>query len=157
MKRFTLPPHIAWPAFVVFILGIGVSSGAYTFYQANKGGGVARITTEATAADWEAGASARHATDAWNASVEWSADTPPRLHVTLQNAQNEPVSVKEGTLTLRQPHHADPFFKTPLAASDSGTYEQVVPTLSNGLWDATVRGTVEGTAVEHTLRFEHNQ
>ncbi len=156
MERFSLPPHIAWPAFVIFILGIGVSSGAYTFYQANKNGGVAHIDSE-TAAEWEARATARHATDAWDASVEWSADTPPRLQLTLRDAQDEPVSVNDGTLTLRQPHHEDPFFETPLTASDSGTYEQVVPALNNGLWDATVRGTVEGATVEHTLRFEHNQ
>lgn len=157
MKRFTLPPHIAWPAFVIFILGIGVSSASYTFYQANKDGGVARITSEATAADWEAGAAARGATGEWASSIAWSTDTPPRLQLTLQDAQDKPVSVNEGTLTLRQPHQEDPFFETPLSEQRPGEYEQTVPPLNNGLWDATVRGTVEGTAVEHTLRFEHDQ
>lgn len=156
MKRFALPPHIAWPAFVIFILGIGVSSGAYTFYQANKNGGVAHVASETTA-EWEARATARHATDAWDASVSWSADTPPRLHLTLQTDAGAPVSVTAGTLALRQPHQADPFFETPLEEVQPGEYEQVVPTLDSGLWDATIRGTVEGTTVEHTLRFEHSQ
>ncbi|MFO8232999.1 MAG: FixH family protein [Longimonas sp.] len=156
MKRFTLPPHIAWPAFVIFILGIGVSSASYTFYQANKDGGVARIATETTA-QWEARATARSATDAWNGAVRWSSDTPPRLQLTLRDASNDPVSINDGTLTLRQPDHEDPFFETPLTETDAGTYEQVVPMLDDGLWDATVRGTVEDTAVEHTLRFEHDQ
>ncbi|PEN08436.1 hypothetical protein CRI93_04805 [Longimonas halophila] len=156
MQRFTLPPHIAWPAFIIFILGIGVSSASYTFYQANKDGGVARVASETTA-QWEARSAARHTTDDWESNVRWSADTPPRLHLTLHNARNEPVSINEGTLTLRQPHHEDPFFEAPLTEADSGTYEQVVPTLNDGLWDATVRGTVAGTRIEHTLRFERGQ
>jgi nitrogen fixation protein FixH len=156
MKRFSVPPHIAWPAFVIFILGIGVSSGAYTFYQANKNGGVAHVAAE-TASEWEARATARHATDAWDASIAWSADNPPRMHLTLRNGADNPVSVNAGTLALRQPHQADPFFRTPLTEVEPGEYEQVVPTLNNGLWDATVRGTVDGTTVEHTLRFEHGQ
>jgi len=156
MQRFTLPPHIAWPAFIIFILGIGVSSASYTFYQANKNGGVARVASETTA-QWEARSAARHTTDDWNSTVRWSADTPPRLQITLKDAQDAPVSVNEGTLTLRQPHHEDPFFEAPLTEADAGTYEQVVPTLNDGLWDATVRGTVAGTRIEHTLRFERGQ
>lgn len=156
MQRFSLPPHIAWPAFVIFILGIGVSSGAYTFYQANKDGGVAHIDIE-TSREWEERATARHATDAWDASVAWSTDTPPRLQLTLRDAQNKPISVHEGTLTLRQPHHEDPFFETALSESEPGEYEQTVPNLNEGLWDATVRGTVAGARIEHTLRFERGQ
>lgn len=111
----------------------------------------------AQASDWDALASARGAAENWSSTISWSEDMPPRLLLNLQNADGEPVSVDEGTIALRQPHQAKPFFETGLSEAEPGRYIHTVPLLNNGLWDATVRGTVNDSPVEYTVRFEHSR
>ncbi|MEM6783480.1 MAG: hypothetical protein AAF624_07060 [Bacteroidota bacterium] len=39
-RRALIPPHIAWPLFVVLLLSISVSAAIYTAYMAHADGGV---------------------------------------------------------------------------------------------------------------------
>ncbi|MEM8558508.1 MAG: hypothetical protein AAGG50_11855 [Bacteroidota bacterium] len=39
-RRDLIPPHIAWPLFVVLLLSMSVTAALYTAYMANVDGGV---------------------------------------------------------------------------------------------------------------------
>ncbi|MEL6444054.1 MAG: hypothetical protein AAF089_07210 [Bacteroidota bacterium] len=39
-RRDLIPPHIAWPLFVVLLLAMSVTAALYTAYMANVDGGV---------------------------------------------------------------------------------------------------------------------
>ena len=127
-------------------------------YQSQKDGGVAIIDDYSVhAADWEELSAARGASDGWTSTLTFSDEDPPRLHLELADAEGNPISVSEGTLALRQPHHESPFFEADLDEEAPGEYRSLVPLLNTGVWDAVVRGTVDATRVEYTLRFVHGE
>lgn len=156
--RSILPPHIAWPGLVVLILSIGITAVGITIHQAHKDGGVAMVDDyTVNTSDWEELTAARGETRGWTGSLAFNEDEPSHLQLELADAQGHPVSIGNGTLTLRQPHHEVPFYETPLQEEAPGEYAHTVPLLKSGVWDAVVRGTVDETRVEYTVRFTHGE
>lgn len=151
--KYSLPPHIGWPLFIVAILLTGVTGAVLTVIAAHSDGG-AQVVEDyyEKASNWDATAARRAASKAlgWTTTVQVLDRAPTAVtrpvQVTIRDAQDAPVAGLEGTVQARRPELAGVVGEAPLApvADQPGTYEVDLPVLRPGLWDfdiAAQRGT----------------
>lgn len=155
-----LPPHIAWPLFVVALLGMSLMAGAYTVVAAYSDGGpqVVEGYYETASVRHEA-AQRRAAAEALGLHLR--VEMQPGVREGLQTVvlvvadrAGAPVEGLRGTLTASRPHLAAPVATVPLQASAPGRYHMGIPQASAGLWDFHVEAKLGTTPFETTLRAE---
>ncbi len=150
-----LPPHIAWPLFVVTLLVMGVSVAVGTLVMANSDGG-AQVVEDyyRKALDWDAHAAEAAAT----AALGWRVDlavTPGAseaariLEIAFRDRDGRPVTGLSGTVRAFRPQWTAPVAVAALAeAGDApGVYRMSLPLTQSGLWDFEI------TAARDTLRY----
>lgn len=159
--KFRIPPHIAWPGFVVLLLGLSITAAVLTLVLANSDGGVQVIDDYYTRAVHFDEAQSRRAAfgqTGWTMMVDVEAPgTNAGLHpvvVTFRDAEGAPVTGLRGTLRALRPQRARAVATIPLVEAEPGVYRQQVPVNAAGLWDFEVEARRDTLAVEHTVRLE---
>lgn len=147
--RRPLPPHIAWPLFVVAILMMSVSAVVVTIVAAHSDGG-AQVMAEyhGQATSWDEQARQQAASDqlGWHAQVSLhgvGADGLRIVHLTLTDRNGASLTGLTGTVRLERPQLAQPIAELPWVpmAGAPGTYELYAPIDAPGLWDFHIRAT----------------
>ncbi len=150
-----LPPHIAWPLFVVTLLVMGVSVAVGTLVLANSDGG-AQVVEDyyRKALDWDAHAAEVAATAALGWRVDLvvapgEGDDEPVLEIAFRDPDGRPVTGLSGTVRAFRPQWTAPVAVAPLAEADDapGVYRLPLPLTRSGLWDFEI------TATRDTLRY----
>ena len=153
--KLSVPPHIAWPAFVVLLLLIGVGSAFSALWAARSDGGVEAVRDYYQhAVRWveEAAQRSESARLGWSLSAHVSPageDGLSRLELTIRDSGGQPVSGLQGTVRLLRPQSVEAVAELPLveSPSDPGVYSQQAPIIGAGLWDFEV------VAQKDTLRY----
>ncbi len=142
--RYRLPPHIAWPLFIVAILLTGITSAVVTMIAAHSDGGAQVIEDYyEKASNWDAIAARRAASRAlgWTTAVQVLDRAPSAslraVQFTVHDADGAPVTGLTGTVQARRPERAGVVGEAPLVPVDEvpGRYEAMLPVLRPGLWD----------------------
>ncbi|WP_457653977.1 FixH family protein [Rhodocaloribacter sp.] len=150
-----LPPHIAWPLFVVTLLVMGVSVAVGTLVMANSDGG-AQVVEDyyRKALDWDAHAAEAAATAAlgWRVDLAVTPGTSEAariLEVAFRDRDGRPVTGLSGTVRAFRPQWTAPVAVAPLAETGDapGVYRMSLPLTQAGLWDFEI------TAARDTLRY----
>lgn len=153
-----VPPHIAWPAFIVALLLIGVGSAFQALFAARSDGG-ARVVDDygASAQEMET----RTAALAASAALGWSADVALgecdadgcTVEVSVTDGAGAPVEGLGGTISARRPHDAAPLAETALDEAAPGVYRQRLA-LAPALWDLSIDATRGDDRFLTTVRRE---
>lgn len=159
MKR-TLPPHIAWPLFIILILGVGIGGAFSILFAAGSDGGaqvVDEYYEQAVAWDSTAAARARSAALNWTADLQVyvSGDPLRTIDFTVVDSTGYAVPGLRGTVRLSRPQHAKPVAEIPFhAAGEPGTYRLKAPLAVHGLWDFGIAARNDSVDFVVTLRRE---
>jgi nitrogen fixation protein FixH len=144
-KQPLVPPHIAWPAFVIALLLLGIGSAFQALFAARSDGGAQIVEDYYDAAlrfEDEQAARAASAALGWDADVEIGAceNGLCAVEVTVVDRNGEPVAGLNGVLETSRPQEAGTAARIPLSpkAGAPGVYRQRVPLPTAGLWDIAV-------------------
>lgn len=153
-----VPPHIAWPAFIVALLLVGVGSAFQALFAARSDGG-ARVVDDyhASAQEMET----RTAALAASAALGWAAEVSLdgcdaegcTVEVVVADRAGAPVEGLRGTISARRPHDAAPLAEAALAEAAPGVYRQRLG-LAPALWDLALDATRGGDRFLTTVRRE---
>ena len=161
MKR--LPPHIAWPLFIIAILATGISTVIVTVVAAHTDDGPQVIDDYyQKAVEWDAQMAEKAASDAlgWKASFEiLEPDTNPALRpteLTLLDREGRPLMALQGTIQARRPHLAGTVATIPLSPAPDrpGVYRQHLPIQQAGLWDFEIVAEQGSQRFQKTIRID---
>jgi nitrogen fixation protein FixH len=144
-KKPLVPPHIAWPAFVVALLLLGIGSAFEALFAARSDGGAQIVEDYYDAA---LGFEDEQAARAASAALGWAADVEVgvcenglcAVELTVRDRAGAPVTGLAGVLTTSRPQEAGTAAKIPLAPKEGapGVYRQLVPLAAAGLWDFSI-------------------
>jgi nitrogen fixation protein FixH len=156
--KFKLPPHIAWPLFVVLILGVGIV-GAFSILFAAASDGGAQVVDDyyrrAVAWDSTAAENARAAALGWRVDFRVLQPTGENslrpVRFTVVDSTGSPVESLAGTVRLFRPQHAAPVAELPFHA-EAGSYGFQAPLTSAGLWDFEISGRRDSTEYRVIIR-----
>lgn len=153
---FRIPPHVAWPLFVIALLSLSVVTVTITVVAARSDGG-AQVVEDyyQKAVTWDEKQALQAASDTLGWQVSLTVEPAPALGqprpVTLLviDRTGAPVDDLQGTLTAYRPQFARPVAEHPLAAVEGtpGVYRHALPITRPGLWDFDI------VATRDTLRF----
>ena len=158
-----LPPHIAWPAFVVALLLMSFTAVLLTVLAARSDGGAQVIDDYyEKAAAWDETMAEQAASEAlgWQADVAIviAEDGHRAVVVTLHDAHGEPLDRLAGTVRAFRPHLARAVAMHPLTPTDTpGVYRQPFRLDEPGLWDFEVVAVRDGARYQTTIRKEVSQ
>lgn len=136
-----MPPHIAWPAFVIALLLLGIGSAFEALFAARSDGGAQIVEDYYDAAlDFDETRAARAASDAlgWTAAVSVGACEGGLcpVEVTVRDRDGAPVEGLSGVVRASRPQEATAAARLPLSSSEApGVYRQLMPVSADGLWD----------------------
>lgn len=160
--RWSLPPHIAWPMFVVGILLMSVCAVAATVFAANSDGGVQVIDAYYDqSVNWDENAEAQATSDrlGWTTTLRVlpvDSNSLRPVEITVRDGHGAPISGLRGTVRLERPQLAKSVTELPLAAdsTEPGVYRLMAPINAAGLWDFHLRATHDGNAYLTVIREE---
>lgn len=154
--KLRLPPHIAWPLFIVALLGMSITIAVITVVLARSDGG-AQIVDDyyQKAINWDE----THARQAASEALGWQtnivvgtdlADNARPVTITITDRNGTPVTQLQGTVRARRPHLSDVVAERPLqsVAQQPGVYQNTFPIDQVGLWDFEI------VAEQDTLLFQ---
>lgn len=150
-----IPPHIAWPAFVVGLLTLGVAT-TFASLIASRSDGGAQVIEDyyQKAVDWDARQALQEASDAlgWQVTLSPHVDGDrAALALTFHDADGRPLDGLKGTVRGFRPQNADVQFEAPIEATGPGRYSAAFPAPRTGLWDFEVTAHTPD-ATFHTVR-----
>ena len=156
MKRHRLPPHIAWPMFIVGLLSMSVATVVITVVAARSDGGPQVIDDYyQKAVNWDETAALQAASDAlgWQADIVIPSSpgnaTASPVEIILLDREGQPITDAQGTIRASRPHRADVVAERPLTVTETpGLYREAFPINQAGLWDFEI------IAVQDSLRFQ---
>ncbi|MEX0747600.1 MAG: FixH family protein [Rhodothermales bacterium] len=154
----TLPPHIAWPLFIIFILAVGIGGAFSILFAANSDGGVQVVEDYyRQAVAWDSTAAVRARADAlgWRAdlNVYVSGEPLQTIEFTVVDSTGSAVLGLRGTVRLSRPQHAKPVAEIPFyAAGEPGTYRVKAPLAASGLWDFGIEARNDSADFVVTIR-----
>lgn len=146
-KKPLIPPHIAWPGFVIALLLLSIGSAFQAFFAANSDGGAQVVEDYYDAAvRFDDEQAARAASDAlgWttNIRIDGCEGGLCAVELAVRDREGKPVTGLAGLLTASRPQDAAASARIPLAAKVEaeapGVYRQLVPLPTDGLWDFAV-------------------
>lgn len=144
-RKPLIPPHIAWPVFVVGLLVLSISI-AFSALFASRSDGGAQIVEDYY--DAALGFEAEQAARAASAALGWAADVEVgacenglcAVELTVRDRAGAPVTGLTGVLATSRPQEAGTAARIPLAPKEGapGVYRQLVPLAAAGLWDFSI-------------------
>lgn len=158
--KLSIPPHIAWPLFIVALLLISISAAVFTYIAANSDGGPQVVDRYyETAAVQEETARRQQATETLRLQFDVQVEAPSEaglrvVELAITDAEGAAVIGVTGDVTALRPQRASSVATVPLTEDGAGYYRAEMPIGGAGLWDFRVDGTYEGTPFETTLRTE---
>lgn len=143
-KKPLVPPHIAWPAFVVALLLLGIGSAFEAFFAARSDGG-AQVVEDYyhEALSFDETRAARAASDAlgWTAEVsvgDCEGGLCP-VEIAVRDRDGAVVEGLAGIVRASRPQDAAATVRLPLSPSETpGVYRQLMPVSAAGLWDFAI-------------------
>ncbi len=162
MKR-SLPPHIAWPLFIVAILLVGIGGAFSALIAAHSDGGAQVIEdyyAQAVAWDEIASRRARSVMLGWRADLQiLDGTTDTRLYtteITVRDSSGAGVPGLSGTIRAMRPQQAGAVAEIPLApvAGSPGLYRQQLPIGEAGVWDFEVTAHKDSVQFHTRIRRE---
>lgn len=158
--KYELPPHIAWPVFIVLLLGMSVSAAVYTFVAANSDGGPQVVSSyHETSAAQARTMQRRQQTEVLG--LRFKAHVSPRMPTGLRTVEliaterdGRPATGLTGEVTASRPQRAAAVATQPFAERTPGHYYADMPLSGAGLWDFRIDGTHRGVAFETVVRTE---
>jgi len=155
-----IPPHIAWPGFIVFLFVLGASVTLSMVWIARSDGGAQVVDNYyEKAVNWDETVSRRNAVErlGWKAfvSVERDADNR-RLRLNVIDRDGLPVSGLAGVVRLHRPEIAGSLAEVILSEDPAipGSYRCAMPFGRNGLWDIEVEATLDTLQYWDRIRVE---
>ena len=143
-----VPPHVAWPAFVVGILMMSVGFVVFTVIAANSDGGAQVVADYHAGGGWDEQVALQAASDrlSWTADVAVEAPIENGLRpveIVVRDGDGQPVEGLEGTVRLGRPHRAAAVAELPLRPQPGqpGAYQVLAPIRTSGLWDVHLDAT----------------
>ncbi len=162
MKR-RLPPHIAWPLFVIALLSMSVATVTITVMAARSDGG-AQVVEDyyQKAVNWDETAALQAASKAlgWQVDVTVSSAsgeaTERAVEIVVLDRDGQPVEEAQGALRAFRPHRAEVIAERRLTAvpDTPGLYRQTLPIQQAGLWDFEITATKDSLRFQTTIRKE---
>lgn len=158
--RISLPPHIAWPAFVISILLMGMVTTLYTVYLANQSPPQVVENYYEKALNWDSEQAVVAASQAlgWDLQLaivpSRTGATERTIKVTLLDAAGQPITNLEGTVRARRPDQIGILAETALTVRPDGSYEAHLPLAQRGLWDLEVVAQRDNERFVQTVRRE---
>lgn len=163
MSTPRIPPHIAWPAFIVVLFVAGIGGTFVMMWFAQRDGGPQVIDDYyRKAIEWDQTMAEQAAGEALGWQIEVSIQPPapgqdlPSLSLLVSDSTGTPVSGLAGVVRLLRPQLAEALFETALAElhESPGTYRQTVPINRPGLWDIQVEASRDQSRIRKTIRTE---
>ncbi len=161
--KLQLPPHIAWPLFVVLLMLTGIGT-TFALLFASKSDGGAQVVENyyQKATTWDTYASERAASAAlgWKAEVSVlppdDASTLRPVEVLFQDRDGAPLTGLTGIIRALRPQQARAVAEVPLApaADKPGAYRMLMPVYGAGLWDFEIAARRDTLLFQTTLRRE---
>lgn len=155
--KLRLPPHIAWPLFIVALLGMSITATVITVVLARSDGGAQIIDDYyQKAINWDEEVARQAASDAlgWEtqllvAAAPSGAPSQP-VEITIHDRDGRPVEHLEGTVRALRPQRSEAVAEGPLTAvpEQPGVYRNAFPIHQAGLWDFEI------VADRDTLHFQ---
>jgi len=143
-KKPLVPPHIAWPAFVIALLLLGIGSAFEALFAARSDGGakiVENYYDEALGYDQTRAAQAASDVLGWSAGVTvgtCEGGLCP-VEVVVSDQTGAPVNDLVGVVRASRPQEATAAARLPLSPSGTpGVYRQMMPVSAAGLWDFAI-------------------
>lgn len=161
--RIQIPPHVAWPAFIVALLLLSVGTSVGTLVIAGTDGG-AQIVDDyyQQGVRWDETAARRAASEALGWTVEVVVQ-PTGLQeglrtvdVVVRDRAGQGVDGLQGMLRASRPQHAAAVAALPLqpVPGEAGLYRQQMPVAARGIWDFNVEATRDTLVFVETVRVE---
>ena len=140
-----LPPHIAWPLFVVALLVMSITAAVITVVAAHSDGGPQVVENYyQKAIDWDKTQARQAASDAlgWQADVRVlpAADSTRIVEVMVRDSTNTPLDRLTGIVRATRPHRTGFSVEAALRPVEHqpGVYRQVLAMRDAGLWDIEI-------------------
>ena len=157
MKR--LPPHIAWPLFIVGFLALGITWSISVVVASQSDGGAAVIDNyyeKAVAWDNEASLRAYSNQQGWRLAIDRIDANPPRLVILITSTDGTPATGLAGTLKALRPQKSSPVLQRALTESidTPGQYSVPFSEFTPGLWDFAIDARRDTILVYTTVRKE---
>ncbi len=159
--RSILPPHIAWPLFVVGLLLLGVVSTIGVLFASRSDGGPAVIDNYyQKAVAWDSVATVQEQSLAlgWTVGVTIDAADEQGLHTVrfvVSDRLGTAVEAEELRLALRRPQLADPIAVSVVPHAEApGEWVFTTDQLTRGLWDFEVDVRADTHRFVTTVRKE---
>lgn len=159
--RLNVPPHIAWPLFIVVLLLSGIGGAFAVLVAARSDGGVQIVENYyEKAARWDDTAARQAASDALGWRVEAriepfdSSKALQPVELLFTDRAGEPVSDLTGTIRAFRPQRVQAVAEIPLNDDPArpGIYRQLLPLEGEGLWDFEILARRDTTVFEARLR-----
>lgn len=161
MVKFNIPPHIAWPSFIVFLLMVGIGGAFAALIAARSDGGVQIVDDYyQKAVNWDETMSQQSE----SAALQWKVEIdvfPPETTSPLRPVEikfldhtGNPIPYLKGTVRIYRPQVLQPLAEIPLSEIDGrpGTYRQLLPLSGEGIWDFEIHAESEAGVYESRLR-----
>lgn len=139
-----VPPHVAWPAFVVLLLLMSVGVSLWAVFAARSDGGAEVVERPYTAgSDLDTLASLQRTSRAlgWTVTAATAPDrAQPNIRtvaLSVTDGTGAAVPGLSGTATVTRPQRAAPIATLPVVP-DGTDYRVVVPFVGAGLYDVAV-------------------
>jgi nitrogen fixation protein FixH len=143
-KKPLVPPHIAWPAFIIALLLLSIGSAFQALFAARSDGGaqvVENYYDEALGYDERRAAQAASDALGWTATVSvggCEGGLCP-VEVVVRDRDGSPVENLIGVVRASRPQDATAAARLPLSPSAvPGVYRQMMPVSAAGLWDFAI-------------------
>lgn len=159
--KFSIPPHIAWPAFVIVLFLAGTLGTLSMVWISRLDGGEQIIDDYyARAVEWDRTAARRAASLAlkWRVTLELeagpSSDGTRQVIVSFVDSTANALTGLTGTITLFRPQLAAPVARAELREDPvlPGVYRQLLPIPTGGLWDFELEALRDSSRFWETLR-----
>ena len=160
-----IPPHIAWPLFVIGLLVLGVGWSLSVVFASRSDGGAQVVENYyEKAIEWDARSELlrKSAEAGWTVNLEYVSPGPTSeagvVEIVFKDKEGEPISNLEGKVRAFRPQKTQPIAELTVSGSmvQPGIYRQAFPNAASGLWDFEIDVVQDSFRFLKTIRTELN-
>ena len=158
-----LPPHIAWPLFVVCLLVLGVGMGMWVVFASLSDGGAQVVENYyQKAVEWDDRNQLVQESNAigWVVILAYvqgtSEEMPAGIEIRFEDKEGQPVTGLQGVVRMYRPQTTKALVELTLASVPGrpGIYWQSFTSASAGLWDFEIAVERDSFRFLKTIRKE---
>ena len=158
-----IPPHLAWPLFVVLLLVIGVGSSLAIVFAARSDGGAKVIENYyEKAIAWDSTSKLTRDSKAagWIVSMQYVPPAAPAttgsMEVVFIDNTGMPITGLVGTLSAYRPQHSRALYTATLTPDTTkpGTYYHPFTHAAAGIWDFEIHAQQDSFQFHKVIRKE---